>query len=119
MSILLHILAAGLLTRTAAVGIATLLSCRWLAGLSEQLLAVACGLLTAIALTHLIPEAMEMPGVEPHDLGLVMLGTMLVFWCLSVVCYIAVMGMILTTKTKPLQPRSWQALLYIMWSMVC
>lgn len=83
MSILLHILAAGLLTRTAAVGIATLLSCRWLAGLSEQLLAVACGLLTAIALTHLIPEAMEMPGVEPHDLGLVMLGTMLVFLVLE------------------------------------
>lgn len=79
MSILFHILAASLLTRTAAIGIAALLSCRWLAGLSEQLLAVACGLLTAIALTHLIPEAMEMPGVEPHDLGLVMLGTIFVF----------------------------------------
>lgn len=79
MPILLHILAAGVLTRAVAVSIAALLSCRWLAGLSEQLLAVACGLLTAIAFTHLIPEAMEAPGVEPHDLGLVMLGTVFVF----------------------------------------
>ena len=83
MSILLHILAAGVLTRFLSISVAALLSCRWLAGLSEQLLAVACGLLTAVALTHLIPEAFEMPGVEAHDLGLVMLGTILLFLLLE------------------------------------
>lgn len=79
MDTLLHILAAGILTRVLSISVAALLSCRWLAGLSEQLLAVACGLLAAVALTHLIPEAFEMPGVEAHDLGLVMLGTVLLF----------------------------------------
>ena len=79
MDTLLHILAAGVLTRVLSISVAALLSCRWLAGLSEQLLAVACGLLAAVALTHLIPEAFEMPGVEAHDLGLVMLGTVLLF----------------------------------------
>lgn len=79
MDTLLHILAAGILTRVLSISVAALLSCRWLAGLSEQFLAVACGLLAAVALTHLIPEAFEMPGVEAHDLGLVMLGTVLLF----------------------------------------
>ena len=77
MDTLLHILAAGVLTRVPYLGRAAF-PCRWLRA-SEQLLAVACGLLAAVALTHLIPEAFEMPGVEAHDLGLVMLGTVLLF----------------------------------------
>ena len=75
MAILLHILAAGVLTRVLSISVAALLSCRWLAG--------PCGLLAAVALTHLMPEAFEMPGVEAHDLGLVMLGTVVLFLILE------------------------------------
>ena len=58
---------------------ATLLSYRWLARLSEQLLAVACGLMISIAMTHLVPEAFSADGVCPETLGWVMLATVILF----------------------------------------
>ena len=79
MEILAEILGANIVTRALALCVAVLLSYRWLARMSEELLAVACGLLAAVALTHLIPEAFESPTADPHGLGLAMLATVFVF----------------------------------------
>ncbi len=83
MSVLLQILAANVLTRAFSLGAAALLSYRWLARLSDELLAAASGLLLAISLTHLIPEAFETTGADAHALGFAMLFTVLVFLILE------------------------------------
>lgn len=83
MFILLQIFVANVLSRAAILATASLLSYRWLARLSEQLLAVACGLMISIALTHLIPEAFATHGVCPETLGWIMLGTVLLFLVLE------------------------------------
>lgn len=83
MSVLLQILAANVLTRVFSLGAAALLSYRWLARLSDELLAAASGLLLAISLTHLIPEAFETTGADAHALGFAMLLTVLGFLILE------------------------------------
>lgn len=83
MDILFEILGANVMTRVLALCVAVVLSYRWLARMSEELLAVACGLLTAVALTHLIPEAFESETAEAHGLGMAMLATVFLFLVLE------------------------------------
>lgn len=79
MFLFLQILAANVLSRLVILVTATVLSYRWLARLSEQLLAVACGLMVSIAMTHLIPEAFSTEGICPENLGWAMLATVVLF----------------------------------------
>ena len=83
MDILFEILGANVLTRVLALCVAVVLSYRWLARMSEELLAVACGLLAAVALTHLIPEAFESEAADAHGLGMAMLVTVFLFLVLE------------------------------------
>ncbi len=83
MFLLLQILVANVLSRLVIVATASVLSYRWLARLSEQLLAVSCGLMIAIAMTHLIPEAFSSPNVCPEVLGWTMLATVMLFLLLE------------------------------------
>lgn len=57
MSTLSLIVLANLLSTVVSIGLAAALSFRWLSGLVDRLVSVAAGLLLAVALTHLLPEA--------------------------------------------------------------
>jgi zinc and cadmium transporter len=83
MTLLLQIIAAIVATRALALAAGVVLSYRWLAKMSEELLAVACGLLVTVALTHILPEAFESETADAHALGLVMLVTIIAFLILE------------------------------------
>ena len=74
----LEVLLANGLSRLAAVGGATWFLGRTYARAGTALLAIASGLLLAMPLTHLLPEAFEAQGADPHAIGIVMLCTVLV-----------------------------------------
>lgn len=74
----LEVLLANAATRAAAIAAAAWLVVRPLARAGDAALAAACGFLLAMPLTHLLPEAME-AGADPHELGMVMLVTIVVF----------------------------------------
>lgn len=78
MPIVLEVLIANLTTRAAALIGAYVLSRSILSRLGGFLPSVACGFLTAVASTHLLPEAFE-SGADPHELGIVMMATLLIF----------------------------------------
>lgn len=78
MSIVLEVFIANLATRAAALIGAYVVSRSILSRLGGFLPSVACGFLTAVASTHLLPEAFE-SGADPHELGIVMMATLLVF----------------------------------------
>jgi zinc and cadmium transporter len=69
---LLIVVAANLLSRALAVALAAFLSFRILSRYAQTVASMACGLLLAVATTHLIPEGIEM-GLDPHDAGLALL----------------------------------------------
>ncbi|MDO5531381.1 ZIP family metal transporter [Sutterella sp.] len=75
----LEVFLANVLTRAAAIGCAFWLVARPFARHADAILAAACGFLVTMPLTHLLPEAFEAPGADPHALGLAMLATMGVF----------------------------------------
>lgn len=83
MTLLFQIIAATVVTRALALAAGVVLSYRWLARMSEELLAVACGLLVTVALTHILPEAFESETADAHSLGLVMLVTIVAFLVLE------------------------------------
>lgn len=74
----LEVLLANGLSRLAAVGGATWLLGRAYARVGTALLAIASGMLLAMPLTHLLPEAFEAQEADPHVIGIVMLCTVLV-----------------------------------------
>ena len=78
MTDLLIVVAANLISRTAAVALAAFLSFRVLSRHAETVAALACGLLLAVATTHLIPEAIE-SGLDAHEAGLVLLAALIGF----------------------------------------
>lgn len=78
MPIVLEVFIANLATRAAALIGAYVVSRSILSRLGGFLPSVACGFLTAVASTHLLPEAFE-AGADPHELGIVMMATLLVF----------------------------------------
>lgn len=85
MSILLifEVFLANAATRALALGCAFWLVAKPLARSADALLAAACGFLLTMALTHLLPEAFEAAGADPHRLGLAMLLTVAVFLVLG------------------------------------
>ena len=78
MTDLLIVVAANLISRAAAVALAAFLSFRVLSRHAETVAALACGLLLAVATTHLIPEAIE-SGLDAHEAGLVLLAALIGF----------------------------------------
>ncbi len=78
MSNLLIVFAANLLSRALAVAVAAFLSFRVLSRYADVVASLACGLLLAVATTHLIPEAIE-SGIDPHAAGLVLLASLIAF----------------------------------------
>ncbi len=67
------IVLANVLSTVVSIGLAAALSFRWLSGLVDRLVSVAAGLLLAVALTHLLPEAFHSEA-DPFLLGWVLLG---------------------------------------------
>lgn len=78
MPIVLEVFVANLVTRVVALLGAYAVSRSFLSRLGGFLPSVACGFLIAVATTHLLPEAFE-SGAAPHELGIVMMATLLVF----------------------------------------
>lgn len=76
--LLLEVILANGLSRLLAVFGADWLLSRAFMRTGSALLAVAGGLLLAMPLTHLLPEAFEAPGADPHEIGFVMLVTVFV-----------------------------------------
>lgn len=75
----LEVFFANLLTRGAAIACAFWLVTRPLARYGDAMLAAACGFLLTMSLTHLLPEAFEVAGTDPHELGIAMLAVVLLF----------------------------------------
>ncbi len=73
---LAYIIIANLLSNAISVGLAGLLSFRYLGSLIEKLVPVSAGLLLATAITHLVPEAFNSEAA-PEMLGWTMMGGIL------------------------------------------
>ena len=82
MTTLGYIIAANLVSTLVSVGLAALLSFRYLAQVIDRLVPVSAGLLLATAVTHLLPEAFHSEA-NPHALGWVLLGGILGFFLLE------------------------------------
>lgn len=81
------IIGANLLSTVVALSLAALLSFRYLSRLVDPLVCVSAGLLLAVALTHLVPEALE-GGIDPHAFGWLLLAALLGFFLLEKVALI-------------------------------
>lgn len=82
METLAWIVAANVLSTILSIAIAAALSFRLLSGLVEKLVCVSAGLLLTVAVTQLLPEAIE-SGVDAHHLGLTLLAGLLGFFLLE------------------------------------
>jgi zinc and cadmium transporter len=81
-SVLSYIVLANLLGSLISIGLAAWLSFGWLSGMVDRLVCVSAGLLLTVALTHLVPEAIE-GGIGPAALGWVLLAGILGFFLLE------------------------------------
>lgn len=75
----LEVFLANFLTRGAAILCAFWLVTRPFARFGDVMLAAASGFLLTMSFTHLLPEAFEADGADPHALGIAMLGVVLLF----------------------------------------
>jgi zinc and cadmium transporter len=82
MSTLAYIILANLVSTLLSIGLAAVLSFRYLAQVIDRLVPVSAGLLLATAITHLLPESIE-GGADPRVLGWVLLGGILGFFLLE------------------------------------
>jgi len=82
MSTLGYIIAANLLSTLVSIGLAALMSFRYLSRVVDRLVPVSAGLLLATAVTHLLPEAFHSEA-DPAALGWVLLGGILGFFLLE------------------------------------
>lgn len=89
MSLLFVILAANLLSRIGAAGLAALLSFRLFARWGNAVSAFAAGLLLTMACTHLVPEAVA-SGIDLHGAGIVLLVSFAFFLILE--CALSALG---------------------------
>ena len=71
-----YIILANLLSTLLSLGLAALLSFRYLGSVIDKMVPVSAGLLLATAITHLLPEAFE-SNADPHALGWVILAGIL------------------------------------------
>ena len=77
-----YIILANLLSTLLSLGLAALLSFRYLGTVIDKMVPVSAGLLLATAITHLLPEAFE-SNADPHALGWVILAGILGFFLLE------------------------------------
>lgn len=77
-----YIVLANLLSTLLSLGLAALLSFRYLGTVIDKMVPVSAGLLLATAITHLLPEAFE-SNADPHALGWVILAGILGFFLLE------------------------------------
>jgi zinc and cadmium transporter len=82
MTTLGYIIAANLVSTLVSVGLAAVLSFRYLSQVIDRLVPVSAGLLLATAVTHLLPEAFHSQA-DPHALGWVLLAGILGFFLLE------------------------------------
>jgi zinc and cadmium transporter len=79
---LVFIIAATLAGGIVSVLLAGMLSLSWLPRVADRALAFSAGTLLAVALTGVVPEAIEL-GMSPRNLGAVLLVSLLVFYLLE------------------------------------
>jgi len=77
-----YIILANLLSTLLSLGLAALLSFRYLGTMIDKMVPVSAGLLLATAITHLLPEAFA-SNADPHALGWVILAGILGFFLLE------------------------------------
>jgi zinc and cadmium transporter len=82
METLYWIVAANVLSTVVSIALAAWLSFRFLSSLVDRLVCVSAGLLLTVALTRLVPEALE-SGIDTHALGWVLLAGILGFFLLE------------------------------------
>ena len=82
MSTLGYIVAANLVSTLLSIGLAAVLSFRYLAQVIDRLVPVSAGLLLATAITHLLPEAFHSEA-SPYGLGWALLAGILGFFILE------------------------------------
>jgi zinc and cadmium transporter len=82
MDTLSWIIVANVASTVMSIALAAWLSFRWLSSLVDKLVCVSAGLLLTVALTHLVPEALE-SGIDTHALGWVLLAGILGFFLLE------------------------------------
>jgi zinc and cadmium transporter len=87
MNTLAWIVVANVLSTLVSIALAAWLSFRYLSSLVERLVCVSAGLLLTVALTHLLPEAVE-SGIDTHAFGWVLLAGILGFFLLEKVALI-------------------------------
>jgi zinc and cadmium transporter len=82
MDTLAWIIVANVVATVISIALAAWLGFRWLSTLVDRLVCVSAGLLLTVALTRLVPEALE-SGMDTHRLGLVLLAGVLGFFLLE------------------------------------
>ena len=82
MSTLGYIVLANLVSTLLSIGLAAVLSFRYLSQVVDRLVPVSAGLLLATAVTHLLPEAFH-SGADPHALGWALLAGILGFFLME------------------------------------
>ena len=82
MTTLGYIILANLVSTLLSIGLAAVLSFRYLGQVIDRLVPVSAGLLLATAVTHLLPESFSSEA-DPHVLGWVLLGGILGFFRLE------------------------------------
>jgi zinc and cadmium transporter len=87
MSTLGYIVTANLVSTLVSIGLAALLSFRYLSSVVDRLVPVSIGLLLATAITHLLPEAFR-SGASPEGLGWALLCGIFGFFLLEKVALI-------------------------------
>lgn len=79
---LAYIIAANVLSTVASIGLAAILSFRYLSGLVDKLVCVSAGLMLTVAFTHLLPESFHSEA-DAFVLGWVLLASILGFFLLE------------------------------------
>ncbi len=87
MQTLSYIILANVLATLISIGLAALLSFKWLSGMVDKLVSVSVGLLLAVAFTHLLPESFHSEA-DPVALGWTLLAGVLGFFLLEKVSLI-------------------------------
>ena len=82
MNTLAWIILANVMSTVVSIALAAWLSFRFLSPLVERLVCVSAGLLLAVALTRLLPEAIE-SGIDTHAIGWMLLAGILGFFLLE------------------------------------
>ncbi len=82
MDTLAWIIVANVVATVISIALAAWLGFRWLSTLVDRLVCVSAGLLLTVALTRLVPEALE-SGMDTHRLGWVLLAGVLGFFLLE------------------------------------